>query len=259
MARRLVLFLFIATLAVAGASLAPLRNTALAAGLDRKGKADAKEATRLYKQGRYEEAAQIYIKLSVDYPDMEIFDRNVGACYYYLRKPEPALSNLRRYLGRVKDIAPDDKAVVDRWIDEMEKLREQNAAASTPPAPPPPPGEPAPPVPTAAEAPGATTPPQPSPAPQTKANAPAQAGPGVASAASATAPGEAANKPAGIDLTASPAATDSTAVGTPFYKTWWFWTGAAAIVVAGTVTAILIAGRSRGACDGASLACMGVK
>ena len=45
----------------------------------------------------------------------------------------------------------------------------------------------------------------------------------------------------------------------PVYKTWWFWTGAAAVVVAGTVTAILLAGRSSSPCDGASLACRGVK
>jgi hypothetical protein len=47
--------------------------------------------------------------------------------------------------------------------------------------------------------------------------------------------------------------------GLPFYKTWWFWTGVGAVVVAGTVTAIILATRSSGACDGASLACMGVK
>jgi hypothetical protein len=135
MARRIVLFLVITTLAAVGANMPQFRQTALAAGLDQKGKADAKEATRLFKQGQYEEAAQIFARLSVDYPDMEIFERNLGACFYYLGKPEPALSNLRRYLGRRKDIAPDDKAVVDRWIDEMEKLRAQNAAASLPPAP----------------------------------------------------------------------------------------------------------------------------
>ncbi len=133
--RRVVLV--VTVLAAVGANLPQFHSTALAAGLDQKGEADAKQATRLYKQGQYEEAAQIFSRLSVDYPDMEIFDRNLGACFYHLRKPEPALSNLRRYLGRRKDIAPDDKAVVDRWIDEMEQLRAQNAAASAPPAPPP--------------------------------------------------------------------------------------------------------------------------
>jgi hypothetical protein len=29
--------------------------------------------------------------------------------------------------------------------------------------------------------------------------------------------------------------------GTPVYRTWWFWTGIGAVVVAGTVTAIVLA------------------
>jgi hypothetical protein len=216
MASRLASFLFIVTLSVVGVTLAPIHNTALAAGLDQKGTADAKEATQLYKQGRYEDAAQIFAKLSLDYPDMEVFERNLGACFYYLRQPEPALSNLRHYLSRKKDITSDDKSVVDRWIDEMESLRAYYAA--------------------------------------TNVVQPVQAGPGPL-------PGQAgmANQPAGVDLKGNPASGNSAEAGTPIYKTWWFWTGAVAIVAAGTVTAILLAGRSSGACDGASMACVGVK
>ena len=67
--------------------------------------------------------------------------------------------------------------------------------------------------------------------------------------------------PASLDLTSKPEPTpvDGPNEARPFYKTWWFWTGAAAIVAAGTITAILIAGRSSSPCDGASLACRGVK
>lgn len=245
--RRLVLV--ITVLAALGANLPQLERTALAAGLDQKGEADAKQATRLYKQGQYEEAAQIFSRLSVDYPDMEIFDRNLGACFYHLRKPEPALSNLRRYLGRRKDIAPDDKAVVDRWIDEMEQLRAQNAAASAPAAPPAPPAEPAPPPPAATEAP---------PAPPALSPRPAEPAPVAAASPPFPTPSEA-PKPAGVDLATSPGPADSTEVSRPIYKTWWFWTGAAVIVVAGAVTAIYFATRSQDPCSGASLACMGVK
>jgi hypothetical protein len=222
MASRLASFLFIVTLSAVGATLAPFHNTALAAGLDQKGTADAKEATQLYKQGRYEDAAQIFAKLSLDYPDMEVFERNLGACFYYLRQPEPALSNLRHYLSRKKDITPDDKSVVDRWIDEMESLRAYYAATNVVPA--------------------------------TGASLPAHAGPG-------SLPEQAgkSDKPAGVDLKANPASGNSAEAGTPIYKTWWFWTGAVAIVAAGTVTAILLAGRSSGACDGASMTCVGVK
>jgi hypothetical protein len=52
-----------------------------------------------------------------------------------MRRPEPALSNLRDYLAHKKnDITADDKQEVERWIDEMEKLRVQNAAVPVAPA-----------------------------------------------------------------------------------------------------------------------------
>ena len=242
MARRLELFLLITTLSVAGGNLPHLQKAALAAGLDPKGEADAKEATKLYKQGHFEEAAQIFAKLSVDYPEMEIFERNVGACFYYLNKPEPALSNLRDYLRRNKNIEPDDKAVVDRWIDEMEKLRAQNTAASVQPK-------------------VQTAPAEPEQPTKTVGDGTAQAGSAQGATASSIAPkpGEVADRPAGLDLSANPGTNNPTEAGKPIYKTWWFWTGAAAVVVAGTVTAILIAGRSSSPCSGASLACVGVK
>jgi tetratricopeptide (TPR) repeat protein len=243
-------------LAALAASLPQLQGIALAAGLDEKGEADAKQATRLYKQGQYQEAAEIFARLSVDYPDMPIFDRNLGACFYHLRKPEPALSNLRRYLSRRQDIAPDDKAVVDRWIDEMEQLRAQNAAASAPPALPPALPAPQPPPAEIPASPAATEPPLAPPAPSPRAAEPAPAA--AASIPPFLAPSEA-PKPAGVDLATSPAPADSTEVGRPYYKTWWFWTGAAVVVVAGAVTAIYFATRSQDPCSGASLACMGVK
>jgi tetratricopeptide (TPR) repeat protein len=103
---------------------------ATAAGLDRKGSAAAKKATQLYKQGNYDEAATIFLQLSVDNPDMPVFVRNLGACYYYLRRPEPALSNLREYLHKKKDITPDDSAEVERWIAEMDQLRQRETTAT---------------------------------------------------------------------------------------------------------------------------------
>jgi tetratricopeptide (TPR) repeat protein len=163
MALALRLSLFIA-IVVAGTSLSQLQPTALAAGLDVKSKANLKEATRLYKQGQYEEAAKLLTELAVDHPEMANLQRNLGACYYYMRRPEPALSNLRDYLVHKKnDITAEDKAEVERWIDEMEKLRRQPAAtASTATAMPTPPGEPAikPPPPSSAAVPAPTLPTQ---------------------------------------------------------------------------------------------------
>jgi len=254
--RRIVLV--ITMLATVGASLSQRQGTALAAGLDEKGEADAKQATRLYKQGQYQEAAEIFARLSVDYPDMPIFDRNLGACFYHLRKPEPALSNLRRYLSRRQDIAPDDKAVVDRWIDEMEQLRAQNAAASAPPALPPVAPTPQP-TPAAAPAPAAAQAPLAPVAPPPKAEEPAPAIPAAASIPPVAPTPSEAPKPAGVDLAAGPGPAESTEVSRPIYKSWWFWTGAAVVVVGGAVTAIYFATRSNDPCSGASMACLGVK
>jgi tetratricopeptide (TPR) repeat protein len=129
MALALRLPLSIVILAV-GIGLTQIQPTALAAGLDAKDKATLKEATVLYKQGQYEEAAKLLTKLAVDHPEMASLQRNLGACYYYLRRAEPALSNLRDYLAHRKaDITAEDKVEVERWIDEMEKLRAQGNVA----------------------------------------------------------------------------------------------------------------------------------
>jgi len=112
------------------------RGSAMAAALTAKDNARAKQAKQLFRQGQYDAAAEIFSSLSSDYPDRLVFTRNLGACYYYLRRADPALSNLRDYLRRSQDIAPDDRAEVEGWMAEMEKLRSQSAATATarPPA-----------------------------------------------------------------------------------------------------------------------------
>jgi len=117
---------------VASVSLLHLRQPAVASEKDGKGEAEMKEALQLYHLGLYEEAAKVFARLSGDYPDVPEFDRNLGACFYYLRWPGPAISNLRQYLTRKKDIPPLDKAEVERWINEMEKLRDQHPAPGSP-------------------------------------------------------------------------------------------------------------------------------
>ena len=118
------------------AALPLAARPAAAAEMDRNAKADAKTAMRFYKEGNYEDAAKIFIRLSIAYPDMLVFVRNLGACYYYMRRYEPALSNLRDYEHRKKDMAADDRAEVAGWIGEMERLRDQAAAPSVLPAAP---------------------------------------------------------------------------------------------------------------------------
>jgi hypothetical protein len=147
-------------------ALTGLEPRAAAAGLDKKSSADAKKATQLYKQGNYEEAAAVFLQLSVDNPDMPVFVRNLGACYYYLRRPDPALSNLREYLHKKRDIAPDDSAEVEGWIAEMDQLRQHGSTPAAAPVPIPVP------APAVVPAPAALSAPAPAPVPSTLPAAP---------------------------------------------------------------------------------------
>jgi tetratricopeptide (TPR) repeat protein len=119
---------------------------ARAAGLDAKEMEAAQQARQLYKSGNYQEAAEIFSRLSAAHPDMPTFARNAGAAYYYLKRPDPALSNLREYLRAQKRIDVDDREEVEKWIAEMERLRAQaspSAAAGPATASPSAPGGPA--------------------------------------------------------------------------------------------------------------------
>ena len=241
MAFRPGMFLLVTTMAFTSSNL-PLRlGFAQEGAMDTRGEAEARKALRLYKQGSYEDAALLFAKLSVDYPTMPIFERNVGACFYYLKKPEPALSNLRNYLNHKKDIAPDDKAVVDRWIAEMEQLRSQatgmpvQAPSLVGPAPPAQmPVAPAEPAPVAPVAPAQPPFGAPLPSPVVESPPPATA---VYPAYPTPVPA-AALPPAALDLTAQPQHEAPRRVR-PFYATWWFWTGTG-IVAAGAATAIIL-------------------
>jgi hypothetical protein len=207
-------------LALATLNLPWSQSAAMAAGLDGKSQSEAKEATRLYRAGQYEEAARLFANLTVDHPDMPIFERSLGACFYYLHRPEPALSNLRNYLHHRQDVPADDKVVVDRWIVEMETLAAVRRSAAQSPGP--------------------------------AATEGAPSGPPLA-AGEANVP----DRPDGLDLSAR--GDHDVGHPRPIHKTWWFWTGAAAVVAAGAVTTLLLLNRSSDPCDGASLTCRGVK
>jgi len=127
------------TLAGLMLSLPIANGAALAADLSDEENADGTTALRLYKEGRYEDAVKTFVALSVAHPDMLVFIRNTGACYYYLRKTAPALSSLREYLLKKKDITPEDQAEVQGWIAEIEQLRSAAVAPAIPVATPAPP------------------------------------------------------------------------------------------------------------------------
>src|SRR5450759_309685 len=104
MARSLRILFLGVLISTCSAALPLGSSPTLAAKLDEKGKSDAMEALRFYKEGNYEDAAKLFVRLSIAYPDMLVFVRNLGACYYYLRRYDPALSSLRDYLHRKTDV-----------------------------------------------------------------------------------------------------------------------------------------------------------
>jgi len=174
---------------------------AFAAGLTAKDTAKAKQARELYKGGQYEAAAEVYLRLSSDNPDMLVFTRNLGACYYYLRRPEPALSNLREYLRRSLDITQEDRSEVEGWIAEMDNLRHQPAAAPstapTVPVEPPLAGDPSPiPAETATPAPAAPIAPAVAGTQTSAPAAPPAAARALVAAAAPSSAGPAATQPA---------------------------------------------------------------
>ena len=111
-------------------SLPLASSSAMAADLTEQETADGTAALQMYKEGRYEDAAKIFVALSVSHSDRLVFIRNTGACYYYLRRIEPALSSLREYLLRKTDITPEDRSEVQRWVAELEQLRQATTAPS---------------------------------------------------------------------------------------------------------------------------------
>jgi len=103
-------------------------SAVLAGEWDAEGQAHLEEATRLYTVGQYQQAEELLVRLAAEHPETPSLQRKLGLCYYYLRRPEPALINLRGYLARTQSsIAAEDREDVERWIREMEALRAQSS------------------------------------------------------------------------------------------------------------------------------------
>jgi len=192
---------------------------ALAAPEDRAAaKAHYEAATRLYDVHEYGEALKEYKAGYLTRPDPS-FLFNIAQCYKRLGQPEQAREFFREYL---KKAAPGDP----NRVQAEARIRELDTREVAVPAPPPASAEAAPPAP--GDLPAAAV---------DKSTAlPFSAAPAIAGGA----------VPAGVDLSASNT-TQPDRSDPAFYRTWWFWSGVGAVVVAGTVTAVLL---SRGGDSG---------
>lgn len=280
-------FKILAVLMVLGAPVYAGENESAA-------RAQFDEGNVAYNLGHFDEAALHFhaaYRLGRD-PDMLFY---LGRSYSVGGRHEPALSVFYSYLREAPVHAPN-RPMAERIVEELKRKVDANKAAAAKagqpmegnpavgPAPVPMPAPapapvyaPAPaPMPAPAPAPApAYTPapvaayapvPAPSPMPVPRAPEPGYAPTPSPQPQSLFAPGlqpwsapAPAAEPATLLVQPNPPAPDATAAEQPFYKTWWFWTGVGAVVVAGTVTAFLLARRTPDACSGVGMDCVRVK
>jgi len=183
-------------------------------------KAHYEAATRLYDVHEYGEALKEYKAGYLSRPDPS-FLFNIAQCYKRLGQPAQAREFFREYL---KKASPEDP----NRVQAEARIRELDTREVADPAPPP-----------ASAAATPTTPALgdlPEPTVDKSPVLPSSAAPAMASG----------GEPAGVDLSASNT-TQPDRSQPAFYQTWWFWSGVGAVVVAGTVTAVLL---SRGSDSG---------
>jgi hypothetical protein len=184
----------------------------------------SKEARKRCLTGRYDQGMNILADLFSETRD-PTYVYNQGRCSEQNQRLDDAIAHFKEYL-RSDGLTPEDRAAGEKHLADCQSEKQKEAGGPALPAP----------VPTAVPV----------------ANL---------AAVEARPPSGPSSTPARLDLSANAESASGEREGSrrPLLKTWWFWTGAAAVVVAGTITAVVLAGRSNGRCDGASLTCQGVK
>ena len=92
-------------------------------------------AKELFQAQRYAEALQIYSGLHAR-SRHPTYLRNLGRCHQMMRQPDQAIGYFQAYLREARDLDAAERAEIDGYIAEMQRLR---ATAAAPPAPAPPP------------------------------------------------------------------------------------------------------------------------
>lgn len=179
-------------------------------------------ATRLYDVHEYGDALREYKAGYLTRPDPS-FLFNIGQCYKKLGMPEQARAFFREYLKK----APSDDPNRSQAESRIRELTNLETAKSEKPA-------------TNGAAPHTSpTAPEVLEVEKPATAAPSEKSPGLpfsGAPAISISPG---TDPAGVNLSAS-ALNQPDSAAPAYYKTWWFWTGVGAVVVAGTVTAVLL-------------------
>ena len=179
-------------------------------------------ATRLYDLREYSKALDEYKAAYLAKPD-PAFLFNIGQCFRKLGNTGSAMDFYQQYLKKTPAEDPNRVQAEARIRDiELGRESEDDPFAKSDER--------------AARSPQAVPSPLPeAPPPLQEISAPT---PIPVSAPPSALPSPVAVQPAGLDLAAPPPRNED--VSPPIYSTWWFWTGVGAVVLAGTVAAIVI-------------------
>jgi len=174
------------------------------------------QARKAFTAGDYEKALNMYVDLYTE-TGHPTYLRNIARCHQNLGHADKAIAGFREYLRKAKDLTPDQKAEVQKYISEMEALRKGDTGTAS----------------------ASTTRP---PARVEEDTQRPHAAPGP----SLTASGDREAKPGAVDLTArsAPEGRDANEPS-PFYTRAWFW-GGVGVLAAGVAAAILLLGVNRG-------------
>jgi hypothetical protein len=258
--------------------------SAQAAGKESKERAARKACL----SGDYAKGVGILSDLFIETEDANyIF--NQARCFEQNSRCEEAIGRFREFLRKATAITPADRADTEKHIADCQALLGQKIAPAptsdsavavapkTEAAPPAPAAPPAalnpPPAPTSPPPAAASLlPARPSPPPAAASPLPAetQTPPAAGTSSSAAPPPP---EPVAIpvpppvpqpldtttNLASAPVAPAESSAEQPIYKKWWFWTGVGAVVVAGTVTAIMLTRQSSNPCGVTSLTCWEIK
>jgi hypothetical protein len=60
--------------------------------------------------------------------------RNIGRCRQMMREPDPAIESFRGYLREARNLAPSERAEIEGYVAEMQRLKLSSPPLATQPA-----------------------------------------------------------------------------------------------------------------------------
>lgn len=89
------------------------------------------QARNLFQAGQFAGALAIYQRLYAD-THHPTYLRNIGRCHQMLREPRPAIESFQAYLRDARSLDPGERAEIERYIGEMQRLEVAAPAGAGP-------------------------------------------------------------------------------------------------------------------------------